>query len=360
MDVGAIVIVEPERRTNESPSLSVAELNSATALAGGMLSFADLLGRSVLEHVIERLLRAHVKLTSLIVHPELATAIPVFRSALGNLKLHLADDPWPAVAQILEDYWQNGCDCSLVVKPTAYVEADLPDFLDFHRQSERAVTRASDRVGPLDLWIMNCNPSEEIAGGSLTAALLQPDCFPPSYFVKEYVRRISRPQDFRQLVTDAFLTRCSLNPMGEQRRPGIWVDQNVEIRRGARIVGPAYLGGGCIIGDRAVITRFSNVERDSHIDYGTVIENSSVLPNTYVGIWLDVRRSIVQGNQLLNLERGVLVEVCDPHLLRSNLPSRRSTRTPASAPKPAYDSSLPQATIVNRIRSVNTTTEFES
>lgn len=358
MDVGAIVIVEAERRNDESLSLSVAELNSATVFAGGPLSFVDLFGRSVLEHVLERLLSEDVKLTSLIVHPSVAKSIPVFRGALGNITVRVAEDPWPAVAQLLEHYWKNGCSCALVAKPTAYVEADFPDLLDFHNQAERAVTRASDREGPLDLWVMSCDPTQEIAGSSLTAALLQPDQFPVSYFVREYVRRIASPQDFRQLATDAFLARCSLHPMGEQRRPGIWIDSGVEIRRGARIVGPAYLGARCTIGERAVITRFSNIERDSYIDYGTVIENSSVLPNTYVGIWLDLRRSLVHGNQLLNLEREVLVEVCDPHLLRFNLPPRKSKQTPASVPKTAYENSLPQTTIVNRIRSVST--EFES
>lgn len=360
MDVGAIVIVEAERRIDESPSPSVAESNSETAFAGGTLSFIDLFGRSVLEHIIEKLLRAQVKLTSLIVRPELANSLPVFRGVSGDLTVRVANDPWAAVAEILEHYWKNGCGCALVAKPTAYIETDFADLLDFHDQAERAVTRASDREGPLDLWVMSCNPTEGIASDSLTAALLQPDYFPASYFVKEYVRRISSPQDFRQLATDAFLARCTLHPMGEQRRPGIWVDEGVEIRRGARIVGPAYLGARCTIGERAVITRFSNIERDSYIDYGTVIENSSVLPNTYVGIWLDLRHSLVHGNQLLNLERDVLVEVSDPHLLRSNLPVRRSKQIPVSVSKPAHDHSLPQATIVNRIRSVSTTTEFES
>jgi carbonic anhydrase/acetyltransferase-like protein (isoleucine patch superfamily) len=360
VDVGAIVIVDADRRTDESPSLSIAELNSATAFAGGTLSFIDLLGRSVLEHIIETLLRAQVNLTSLIVHPDVGDSIPVFRDALKDLTVRVAEDPWPAVAQILKHYWKNGCSCALVAKPTAYIEADFPDLLDFHHQDRRSITRASDGEGPLDLWVMSCDPREEGAGSSLIAALLQPDYFPASYFVKEYVRRLSSPQDFRQLTTDAFLARCSLHPMGEQRRPGIWVDQGVEIRRGARIVGPAYLGARCTIGERAVVTRFSNIERDSYIDYGTVIENSSVLPNTYVGICLDLRRSLVLGNQLLNLERDVLVEVSDPRLLRSNLPVRRSKRPPASVTKPAHEKSLPRATIVNRIRSVSTTTEFES
>lgn len=361
MDVGAIVIVEAPSGIDESASEpSAAGLNSAALLAGEPLAFVDLLGRSLLEHTIDRLLSAHVKVKSLVVHPDVATSMPTFRRPLGNLSVRVAEDPWMAVAQILEAYGKTGCDCALVVKPTAYIEADLDDLLDFHRQAERAVTRASDREGPLDLWVMNCNPSGEGVESSLLTALRQPEFFPASYFVREYVRRISDPEDFRQLVTDAFVSRCHLTPTGEQVRPGIWADQGAQIRRGARIVGPAFLGSRCTIGERVVVTRFSNIERDSYIDYGTVIENSSVLPNTYIGILLDVRRSIVHGNKLLSLERGVLVEVADSRLLRANGAVKALKRTPVMGPKPAYAKSLPRASVVERLRSINTSTEFES
>lgn len=361
MDVGAIVLVEAQSRSDESSSSSskVADSNSVQTFAGESLAFVDVLGRSMLEHAIDRLLNAGVKLTSLVLDPEIASSIPVFRRPMGNLTLRVADDPWPAIAQILEMYRENGCDCAFIVRPTAYIEADFADLLDFHRQTERAVTRASDHKGPLDLWVMHCNSAAETIDSSVIAALLNPNSFPASYFVKEYVRRISDPHDFRQLVTDAFVSRCSLRPMGDQLRPGIWVDQGVQIRRGARIVGPAYLGARCTLGDRSVVTRFSNIERDSYIDYGTVIENSSVLPNTYVGILLDVRRSIVHGNRLMNLERSVVVEISDPRLLRANGAVKQSARAPAKVPKRAYGSSLPRASVVPRVRSINAT-EFES
>jgi hypothetical protein len=331
-----------------------------TSFAGEALAFTELLGRSVLEHTLDRLLAIDVKFISLVVHPDLATSIPAFRRPVENLAVRVADNPWPAVAQILKEYGKNGCNSAFVAKPTAYIEADLPDLLDFHRQGRRSVTRASDREGALDFWVVSCNPGEETGGSSLSASLLRPDLFPSSYFVKEYVRRILHPEDFRRLITDAFLSRCNLHPLGQQRRPGIWADRDVEIRRGARIVGPAYLGARCAIGERAVITRFSNIEHDSYIDYGTVVESSSVLPNTYVGVWLDVRRSIVQGNTLLNLERGVLVEVCDPRLLRLNAAVRQTKRSRVSAPELRQENSRPRASIVDRIRSISTTTEFES
>lgn len=361
MDVGAIVIVEAHSRIDESPSQpGAADLNSATFPAEGTLALLDLLGRSVLERTIDGLQGAHVKLTSLVVHSDLAACVPVFPHRPGDLTIRVADDPWPAVAHILESYWQNGCDCAFVAKPTAYTDADFADLVDFHRQGQRAVTRASDREGPLDLWVVSCNPSEETDRISLHVAGRLTDFLPAPYFVKEYVRRISHAQDFRRLVSDAFQRRCHLHPTGEQIRPGVWADQGVEIRRGARIVAPAYLGARCTIGERAVITRMSNIEHDCYIDYGTVIENSSVLPNTYVGIWLDVRRSVVYGNKLLNLEREVLVEVADPRLLRSNAAAPQAKRKAVPVPRPAFEKPLPKATVVDRLRSVNARTEFES
>ncbi len=361
MDVGAIVIVETEGGYDENSSQSsVVDANSTTPFAGEALAFAELLGRSVLEHILDRLLAIDVKLISLVVQSDLATSIPAFRHPPENLAVRVADDPWPAVAQILNEYGKNGCNSAVVAKPTAYIEPDLPDLLAFHRQGRRSVTRASDREGSLDLWVVSCNPAGETVGSSFGATRVQPDFFPSSYLVKEYVCRISHPEDFRRLITDAFLSRCNLHPLGEQRKPGIWADRDVEIRRGARIVGPAYLGARCAIGERAVITRFSNIEHDSYIDYGTVVESSSVLPNTYVGVWLDVRRSIVHGNTLLNLERGVRVEVCDPRLLRFNAAVRQPKRSRVSVPELKQENSRPRASIVDRIRSINTTTEFES
>jgi len=361
VDVGAIVLVEAQSKTDESSSQSsVADFNHATSFAGEALFLVDVLGRTLLEHIVDRLLRAEVKVASLVVHPDVAKSIPPFHDSLANLNVCVTDDPWSAVPRILDGYCNNGCDCAFVVKPTAYVEADLPDLLDFHRQAERALTRASDTEGPLDLWVMNCDPNSESFEDSLRGALLQPDFFPASYFVKQYAQRISHAQDLRRLATDAFLARCRLRPAGEQLRPGVWADQGVQLSRGARIVGPAYLGARCTIGERSVITRFSSIERDSYIDYGTVVENSSVLPNTYVGMWLDVRRSVVHGNRLLNLERGVLVEVSDPRLLHATDAAGQAKRMPAPVPTRTYESSPPRTNIVDRIRSVSTSTEFES
>jgi hypothetical protein len=49
-----------------------------------------------------------------------------------------------------------------------------------------------------------------------------------------------------------------------------------------------------------------------------VVEDSSVLANTYVGIGLELSHSIVDGGSLLNLHRGVLIEIADSAVMRAN------------------------------------------
>jgi hypothetical protein len=59
------------------------------------------------------------------------------------------------------------------------------------------------------------------------------------------------------------------------------------------------------------------------------VEDSSILSNSYVGIGLDVSHSIVNGNQLLNLERGVALEIQDPGMIRRAIPRKEANLQPA-------------------------------
>jgi hypothetical protein len=78
-----------------------------------------------------------------------------------------------------------------------------------------------------------------------------------------------------------------------------------------------------------LITRFSDIERDCCIDSGTVIEDSSILSNTTIGICLDLCHAVASGNKLWNLERDVAVELVDPKVMRFSTARRK-----AVAPSP--------------------------
>ena len=67
----------------------------------------------------------------------------------------------------------------------------------------------------------------------------------------------------------------------------------------------------------AVITRCSSVERHAEVDCGTVVENSTVLPFSYVGAGLDLAHSVAGMGRIVNLYRDVDVEIVDPKLIAS-------------------------------------------
>jgi NDP-sugar pyrophosphorylase family protein len=126
----------------------------------------------------------------------------------------------------------------------------------------------------------------------------------------------------RQLICDALAGRCQFRPQGFEVKPGVWMGQGAQVERSARIVAPAFIGRNSKIAEQCLITRGTNVESNSHVDYGTVIEDSSILSNTYVGIGLDLSHSIVDGDNLLNLQHGVTLKIGDPVVLRHMRDSR--------------------------------------
>ncbi len=103
--------------------------------------------------------------------------------------------------------------------------------------------------------------------------------------------------------------------------------------RDARVVAaPPLLAGESRIGEQCLITRCSSVENNCQIDYGTVVEDSSILSNTYVGIGLDLSHSIVDGSGLMNLERDVSLEIADPCVIRQNRLPRPVEEFPFASP----------------------------
>jgi hypothetical protein len=89
----------------------------------------------------------------------------------------------------------------------------------------------------------------------------------------------------------------------------------------ARILAPAFVGASARIGSGAVITRCTTVERRAHVDCGTVVENSTVLPYSYVGAGLDLSHSVAGMGRIANLRRDATVEINDPQLI-GHVPSR--------------------------------------
>jgi NDP-sugar pyrophosphorylase family protein len=310
--LNAIVIVGPE---------SQGEL-------GTPLVCVEVLGRSVIERLIDKLRRGGVEKISVYRGISESPSCADIYSA-SPIEFCSAETAWGGAAQRLASCKDSGAEAIVVARVAGYVDFDLKDALQFHREQGQVVTRAFDDEGPLDLWIID--PAGISDGADILST--QSKVEPARYFVRGYINRLKHPRDLRRLAMDGLTSRCVLRPQGTESRPGVWMDEGAQVHRDARIVAPAYIGRGVRIAEQSLITRCSNLESNCQIDYGTVVEDSSILSNSYVGIGLDVAHSIVDGNNLLNLERGVTLEVSDPCVIRQNRVPRqgRNFQSPISS-----------------------------
>ena len=317
MGLGAIVVMGAEQ---ESFCSTTAGTTAGGALSGQPVSCVEVLGRTVIERTIERLLRAEVEEISIVVAKEISHLVQPFSSGLDKLRVRVVSDTACAVADTLRNYAERDIEHSFLMSANSYSETDLLDLFYFHKEARQTATRAKDCEGFLDFWVVNCaNAAQE----NVAELLFSTKSNAVSYFVREYVSRLNHPRDLRKLASDMLRGVCSSRPSGKEIKPGIWVGEGAEIHRRARIVAPAYVGRGSKVKEDTLITRCSNIERGCHVDAGTVVEDSSVLPNTHIGIWLDVCHSVANGNKLLSLERDVVVTISDPSVMRFNGSARK-------------------------------------
>ncbi len=324
--LGAIAIVGPEASELErvSPDTrSTRAVRSERFGSGVPLACLEVLGRSTLDRVVGEWRQIGVDAITLLADSCFASVREEIDQSAREFPPTWVEDAWGSVPQILKHYSECGIDAAVVVRVAAHIETDSVEAVRFHREQGRPVTRAFDGEGLLDVWIVDTASTG--AGEDVGAPLFLEDS--ARYSVDGYVNRLAHPSDLRRLVADSLNSRCQLRPQGAEIRPGVWMGEGAEVDRRARIVGPAFIGRQSKIEEQCLITRSSNVESNCQVDYGTVVEDSTILPNTYVGIGLDVSHSIVNRTRLLNLERNVTVDIGDPGIIRQNrIPQEVATR----------------------------------
>ena len=311
---GAIIIVGPEITGTSVSARSDHSVRSAEQLQRGIpLTCVEVLGRSVLDRLSDELRKIGIDAVTVVADRCFEAARSDVDQAI-SLPISWVEDAWSSATRMLMHYRENGIDTALVIRPGAYAELDYADVLQYHREGNQGTTRAYSEDVPLDIWVVDGNRFS--AGEQIRDTFLAGNG--ARYAVGGYVNHLEHPRDLRRLVTDALSSRCRLRPQGCETRPGVWMNEGAEVHRSARIVAPAFIGRDSRIEEQCLITRCSSVESNCQIDYGTVIEDSSILPNSYVGIGLDISHSIIRGNSLLNLERDVTLEIADPGVMRLN------------------------------------------
>jgi hypothetical protein len=304
------------------------------SLGIGRVECVEVVGRSSLERMVERFGAIGIETISILVNSKDCPSLQPFRGNHANVSVQITNNVQSALKGRLATYSEQGIRNSFVSWGSAYVETDLLDLLCFHQESKQVVTPTLSSEGPLPLWVVDCFAASQ---SPLANCLQHSEQASSRYFVREYASCLEGPRDLRRFAADILTRRCQTHPSGQQVRPGVWIDQGADVHRRARIVAPAYIGCDSRIKADALITRLSNVERDCLIESGTVIEDSSILDNTSVGICLDVCHSVASGNRLLNLERDVVVEILDSRVMRSSIDSRNSLSMESEDLQPMLD-----------------------
>jgi NDP-sugar pyrophosphorylase family protein len=282
------------------------------------LAFLDVLGQPVLERVVHRL--RHFGVSSMALVSEASEdAEPIARRSTLRPDLTwiqtTANDFWAAAETAFSNYAEAGAELVLAVRVGPYVEVDYEDLVQHHLDKRCRITMTVDSSGvPLDMFVLTASRRND-ASTLFRSGLKKLRTASELYRVKGYVNRLQNAGDLRQLGLDGLLARNAIRPLGTETKPGVWLGEGVRVHHKARIVAPAFVGARSKVRASALITRGTIVEHHAEVDCGTVVENSTVLPYTYIGAGLDVMHSVVGFHHLNHILREADVEICDQRLV---------------------------------------------
>lgn len=301
MDVRAVIIVGSGNGDTER-------------FAGTPLALIDVLGRSVLDRITDRLEQQGVSAVSVV--GELSDRVA--RGRRANVSYTYTNGaPWRAAETAFNEQAQAGAELILVIRLGAYIELNVEPFIQFHLDRAARVSGVVDHAGnSLDYFAISASRRND-AAFLLRSELKQFRSGCVQFPFSGYVNLLRSAAGLRQLAIDAFSGDNEIAPCGEQIKPGVWVAEGARIQRGARLLAPCFIGANAKIRAHAVITRCSTVERDACVDFGTVVENSSILPYANVGAGLDVMHSVIGFRRVAHLVRGAEVEITDPKLVNA-------------------------------------------
>jgi hypothetical protein len=211
------------------------------------------------------------------------------------------------------EYVRHGVEHLLLLRVNAYHELDYSQLLKFHLETNSALTQAYAPDGSLEIALVSASQLRNAESCLAGVSSLIPGH--RRFVFDGYVNRLRGAPDFYRLVSDGLHGVCALTPAGVEVEERVWVGADVEIDRSATIGAPAFIGAGSRVAACSTIAETTSVERNCEIDCGTTVRQSWVLPNTYVGMALTVRRSVVSNRRLFHLDRKVAITCGDPRLV---------------------------------------------
>jgi len=270
----------------------------------------DILGSPLLERIVAKLKLAGVDSATVLKDNAGSNHLLPSQSSKGAAFL----SEWEsAVARAVKD----GIDHLFLLRVGAYTDLDYAQLLEYHVQARQPMTQAYGPNGSLDTAVVDLALLRNSDGAyrkTLSSLITQPRRFD----FQGYVNPLRNLRDLYQLMQDGLYGRCGLRPAGKEMQQGIWLGENTAIDSTVTISAPAFIGDGCEVAASCAVVGGCSIERNCKIDYGTLIQESCILPDTYIGVALDVRRAIVAGAKMYPLNRNVEIKIADRRLVGNN------------------------------------------
>lgn len=320
MDVRAILLTG-------IPAEPAATSCAATeSFSGAPLSLLPVLGRSVLHRTAARLkscgidsisvLRANDSGCSLVEDPP-------------HSELRWKDVPaeqiWRAAEEEFETLGQAGAELVILIRLGAYAEVEIDPLIQFHLDQRSHITQVAALDGPLDFFVLSASRRND-AAFLLRHKLGETRVKTLPFETRGYVNQLRSAADLRALAADSLMQKTSIQPVGKQIRPGIWVASGARIDHNVRLVAPCYIGTFSRIKSGSLITRGSCIEHHCVVDCGSAVESSTLLPLSYLGTGLDLTHSVVGSKRIFSVKHEAELQMEDAGLI-STVPGTSMLRT---------------------------------
>jgi len=107
----------------------------------------------------------------------------------------------------------------------------------------------------------------------------------------------------------------------QEREAGGWVGPQAQIHPTARLMAPYWIGAGTTIGPGCQIGPHALIGADCVLEEDVRVDDSLILPRTFLGAHLDVSAKVIAGSTLLDRVTGTRVELRDSFVASSLAPA---------------------------------------
>ncbi len=104
---------------------------------------------------------------------------------------------------------------------------------------------------------------------------------------------------------------------GSEVQDGVWLSRNIMLNPTATITAPVYIGANCRIGAGVKLGPNAIIGDDCVLDGRCTVNDSIVLPGSYVGEALELNDVIIDRNSLINVRLGAAIPIDEDFILGS-------------------------------------------